>query len=167
MIGEQSTAPQDRVWCGGMGMGRMEHRPVFSFPFRTCHPSGAGSWVPRGGPRGRESGRRRSTHPPPQEAERCTWRRVLQLSPETGPAGRERRQWRRGQAQDQSGEEERTEGRAAAAPGHRRRSPHPPRIQPPCSPQPRERSVPPDRHAALWPAHRRPGDPSRHPAPRG
>lgn len=95
------------VGCGGMGMERDGTSPTFLFPpsgTGTCHLSGAGSWVPGAAPEGGRPGRRRPTHPPPQEAERCTWRPVLQLSPETGPAGRERRQWRRrGRAQDSSG----------------------------------------------------------------
>ena len=126
--------------CCLRGHPRTVYQGCASSLFRICH--GSRGWIPGppGGPRGREAERRRRTHPPPQEAERCTWRPVLQLSPETGPAGRERRRRQRGQAWDQSGEEERTEGLRRTAPGQRHRSPHPACIQPSRPPHPRERS---------------------------
>lgn len=118
----------------------MGHRIAQLFTLQDVPPHPGWILGPPGGPRGREAERRRRTHPPPQEAERCTWRPVLQLSPETGPAGRELRWRQRGQAWDQSREEERREGRAVTAPGHRCRLPHPAFIQPPHPPHPRERS---------------------------
>lgn len=90
MIGKQNAAQQELLGVVGWGRRGMGHRPLSSFPLRGratlagLDPGSLGA-APEGG----RPGRRRPTHPPPQEAERCTWRPVLQLSPETGPAGRE------------------------------------------------------------------------------
>lgn len=158
------------VGYGGMGMERDGTSPTFLFPpsgTGTCHLSGAGSWVPGAAPEGGRPGRRRPTHPPPQEAERCTWRPVLQLSPETGPAGRERRQRRRrGRAQDSEREEERTEGRAAAAPGQATAVARPTRLAS------SRRACPPARRCSPGTGASRPtdmlrsGPPAAAPAPR-
>lgn len=138
MIGEPGTAQQEHVGCGGMGMERDGTSPTFLFLLsRPVTLAGLDPGSPRGGPRGREARRRRPTHPPPQEAERCTWRPVLQLSLETGPAGRERRQRRRrrrGPARDRSGRRSAPEGRAAAAPGPPPSSLAPPGSHPAAAP---------------------------------
>lgn len=176
MMGEQNAAQQELLGVVGWGWRGMGHRPLSSFPVRGratlagLDPGSLGA-APEGG----RPGRRRPTHPPPQEAERCTWRPVLQLSPETGPAGRERRQRRRrGRAQDpsgrRSGQKVARRLRQATAVARPTRLASSRRARPPARPplQPRDRSEPPDRHAELWPARRRrPGAPSRRPAPRG